>query len=172
MSAALAKGVRRLCLVLSVFVMMATRPAHAQSLEAEGSVSAEAAMSQGLLAWRPAAAGGMGPSINVPQLKVFDGQGRLVFHGNAAAAQQWLASKEASAPVAAQIKVRDLATERRVLKLPPAVAGASVAVLYISEPCPPCAELWAGLKGPLLARLGPKSQVHVVRVGASLAAPR
>ena len=173
MNALLKNGRRGRWIALALcLVGGAIPPIHAQSLASEVSVSAELAMSQGLLAWRPAAPGGLGPSINVPQLKVFDEQGRLVFHGNAAAAQQWLASKEASAPVAAQVRVRGLATERRLLKLPPAAPGAPFAMLYISEPCPPCAELWAGLKGPLLARLGAKAQVHVVRVGESLAAPR
>lgn len=163
---------RRWWYVLPILLLGATSPIHAQTLEVEGSVSTEVAMSQGLLAWRPAVQGGMGPSINVPQLKVFDASGRLVFHGNAASAQQWLASKDGTAPVAAQVTVRDLGTERRLLKLPPRAQGVPVAMLYVAEPCPPCAELWAGLKGPLLARLGSKAQVHVIRVGESLAAVR
>lgn len=172
MTEVLEKCRRRGWLALSALLMGAIGPIHAQSLEPEVSVSAEVAMSQGLLTWSPAARDGMGPSINVPQLKIFDGQGRLIFHGNAAAAQQWLASKEAASPIMAQVKIRDLATERRLLKLSPVAPGAPVAMLYISEPCPPCADLWAGLKGPVLARLGSKAQVRVIRVGESLAAAR
>lgn len=172
MSALLSKCRQRVWLLFLLLLFAAGGPSRAQSLVAQTSVSSDLAMSQGLLAWRPAVPGGMGPAINVPQFKVFDGQGRLVFHGNAAAARQWAASKEASAPIAAQLKVRELAAEWRLLKLPLPTPSVPVVLLYIAEPCPPCADLWAGLKGPLLERMGPRAQVHVIRVGESLAVPR
>ncbi|MFO1252976.1 hypothetical protein [Inhella sp.] len=143
-----------------------------RSVMSSVAVSEELIKNKGLIRWTPHPDDPKNNFyIQVPQLKLFDAGGHLVFHGSALEALEWQSKGSKLQFPPAEIKVREWKAEAQVLGLTAGLSGPR-AVFYVSEPCPPCVTQLARLRTEVLPRFGADSGLTVVRVGGNAAEKR
>jgi hypothetical protein len=160
--------IHRVLLLLALLGISFAVSAGPKMPELRHAVTFEMAKDNGLLHWRPAPPGGRGPSISVPQLKLFEADGRLVFQGSAREAIAWAEAGFPQRSLASTIKVTRWQDEVRLLRLPSRSGSDRQAVWYVSDPCPPCDALWSEVHAKVLSRWQPKLTPWGVKLGEAM----
>lgn len=119
---------------------------------------------KGLVAWMPLAPEKKCGQVQMPQVKVFDGAGRLRFIGSALAAIQWAKSGQAVTPIPGGVVVRDVASEARLTHAVAPPAGHGWVTYYVGEDCPPCVRQLATFRSDVMPRLGAGTGLSVVEL--------
>lgn len=117
---------------------------------------------QGLVVWLPLPPEPKCGFVQVPQVKVFDGDGRLRFVGSALDAMQWAKAGLPATPIPKGIRVRDAASEARVTHAAAPPAGQGWVTYYGWRECPPCAQQLATLRTDVMPKLAPGTVVTVL----------
>ncbi len=129
-----------------------SKPVHVDMMEA---------CRKGLVIWFPAKEDPKCGSFQTPQVKIFDGKGRLQFVGTGMDALQWARSGMPSAPIPAGIVVRDAASEARMTHVAAPLPGHGWVTYYTSKPCPPCETQLVMFRAEVMPKLGGKAELSV-----------
>ena len=116
---------------------------------------------KGLVVWLPRGSDRKCGQFQTPQVKVFDGTGRLRFAGTGMDALQWAKAGMPSTPIPVGIVVRDAASEARITHVAAPRPGNGWVTYYVTKPCPPCETQLATLRADVIPALGGKTQVPV-----------
>lgn len=117
---------------------------------------------QGLIVWKRVEA--KGPRCGyqqIPQVKIFDGAGKLRFIGSALDAMQWAKSGQPATPIPKDVVVRDVATEARLTHVAAPSAGHGWVTYYGWGDCPPCRAQLVTFRAEVLPKLDAGTGVTV-----------
>src|ERR1700712_1377298 len=89
---------------------------------------------KGLVAWKPLAPEPKCGYAQTPQVKIFDGAGRLRFIGSALDAIQWAKSGQPRTPIPDEVVVRDAVSESRLTHVAAPPPGHGRVSFYVSKP--------------------------------------
>lgn len=120
----------------------------------------------GLVIWEPV------PHSNkkcgqlpTPQVKIFDGVGRLRFIGSALDAIQWNKSGQPSTPIPSFVVVRDAASEARFTHVAAPQPGNGWVTYYSGDPCPPCQTQLVTFRSEVMPKLGANTKLSLLEIG-------
>ena len=99
-----------------------------------------------------------------PQVKVFDGSGKLRFIGSALAAIQWAKANEPNTTIPASVVVRDVGSEARITHVKAPSSGHGMVTYYMSKPCEPCERHLAMFRSEAMPKLGVGTELSVVEL--------
>ncbi len=121
---------------------------------------------KGLVAWHRMPPKRMCDAVNTPQVKIFDGTGRLRFIGSALDAIQWAKSGMPRTPIPKDVVVRDVASEARIMHVAVPPPGRGWVTYYGTNDCEPCVRHLAMFRAEVMPKLDPATTVTVVDIGA------
>lgn len=147
-----------LCLTLSLSVAHAEPDSHPIVVDLLGSCH------KGLVAWKKLENEPKCGYVQTPQVKIFDGTGRLRFAGSALDALQWVKSGQPSTPIPNDVVVRDLASEARLTHVSAPPSGHAWVSFYVSKPCPPCEKQLATFRSDVMPKLGVGAKLTVLEL--------
>ncbi len=103
--------------------------------------------------------------VGIPQVKIFDGAGRLRFIGSALDAIKWAASGQPGTPIPGKVVVRDAATEARITHVAAPTPGHGWVAYYGTPGCEPCVRHLAMFRSEVMPKLGAGTSLSVFELG-------
>jgi hypothetical protein len=120
---------------------------------------------QGIVVWKPFKTNLKCGIVGTPQVKVFDGAGRLRFIGSALDSIEWAKSGFPNTPIPENVTVRDAVSEARITHVSPPSSGHGWVTYYSSKPCPPCETQLTTFRSDVLPKLGTGTALNVFELG-------
>lgn len=145
----------------SLIVVIGATAAHAQTDTQPMHLEIMDTCKNSLIVWLPLRQEPKCGQVQTPQVKIFDGNGRLRYVGTGMATLQWAKSGMPSTPIPADVAVRDAVSEARLTHASAPVSGHGWITYYTTKPCPPCIEQLATLRSDVLPKLGVKTEITV-----------
>ena len=103
--------------------------------------------------------------VGTPQVKIFDGTGRLRYIGSALDAIQWAKSGQPVTPIPRNVVVRDAASEARITHVAAPMPAHGWVAYYGTPGCEPCIRHLAMFRSEVMPKLGTGTGLSVFELG-------